>query len=72
MQCFTEGLAAVDKQLELLNHSMANTTDIPEAMLRKAELQMMLKKYNDAIVTLTQVSEMNPENPVPRVNRAIS
>jgi tetratricopeptide (TPR) repeat protein len=72
MQCFTEGLAAVDKQLELLNHSMANTTDIPEAMLRKAELQIMLKKYNDAIVTLTQVSEMNPENPVPRVNRAIS
>jgi hypothetical protein len=33
---------------------------------------MLLKKYNDAIVTLTQEVGMEPDNPVPRLNRAIS
>jgi tetratricopeptide (TPR) repeat protein len=72
---FANALAAVDKQLELLNspqRSPAGTREIPDAMLIKAEMQMMLKKYNDAIVTLTQVSQMEPEDPKPLLNRAIS
>jgi tetratricopeptide (TPR) repeat protein len=72
MHWFAAGLAAVDKQLTLLSGSMGNTTDFPDALLRKSELQMLLKKYNDAIVTLTKALELDPENPVALVNRAIS
>jgi len=75
MRLFALALDAVDKQLQLLNspqHPMSSTTEIPDAMTIKAELQMMLKKYNDAIVTLNQVLQMDPEDPKPLLNRAIS
>ena len=72
---FQNALDAVDEQLQLLTspqHPMAGTTEIPDAMLIKAEMEMMLKKYNDAIATLTQVPQMVPEDPKPLLNRAIS
>jgi tetratricopeptide (TPR) repeat protein len=69
---FNAGLAAADRQLTLLSGSMANTTDYPETLLRKAELQMLVKKYNDAIVTLTKALELDPENQLALGDRAIS
>ena len=72
---FQRSLAAYEEQLQLLN-SPAQVTpramEIPGVNLQKAEMQMMLKDYQAAIVTLTAMVRQDPENPVPLLNRAIS
>jgi tetratricopeptide (TPR) repeat protein len=72
---FKRGLVTVDELLQLLNspaHSTARSMDIPSALLKKAEMQMLVKNYDGAIATLTQVLLIDPENPLPLLNRAIS
>jgi thioredoxin-like negative regulator of GroEL len=72
---FKKALWALEVQLPLLNESTksaASAQEIPRVNLRKAEMQMMLKDYEDAIITLTAMMRQDPDNPVPRLNRAIS
>ena len=72
---FQKGLTALNDQLQLLNTSRnvtAHAPEIPGINLQRAEMQMMLKDYPAAILTLTAVVRQDPENPVPLVNRAIS
>ena len=69
---FKKSLAALDQQLQLLNALAANPREIANVNLRKAEMQMTLKDYEAAIVTLTAMARQDPKNPVPLLNRAIS
>jgi tetratricopeptide (TPR) repeat protein len=72
---FQKALAASSDQLQLLNTTMnvtAHAAEIPGINLQKAEMQMMLKDYPAAILTLNALVRQDPENPVPLLNRAIS
>ncbi len=72
---FRKSLAALEDQLQLLNapiNVIAKAREVPIVNLQKAEMQMMLKDYEAAIITLTPLIRQDPENPVPLLNRAIS
>jgi tetratricopeptide (TPR) repeat protein len=72
---FQKSLTACDERLQLLNGPMqvtAKAQEIPKVNLQKAETQMMLKQYDEAIATLTAMVRQDPDNPVPLLNRAIS
>ena len=71
---FKKSLAALDQQLQLLNAPMnvaANALQIPKINLLRAEMQMMLKDYTNAIVTLGALVRQDPEKPIPLLNLAI-
>jgi tetratricopeptide (TPR) repeat protein len=71
---FRKSLAALDQQLQLLNTPMnvaANALQIPKINLLRAEMQMMLKDYTNAIVTLGALVRQDPEKPIPLLNLAI-
>jgi predicted Zn-dependent protease len=69
---FKKALTALDEQLQLLNAVTANAQEISNVNLRKAEMQMTIKDYEAAIITLTAMVRQDPEKPVPLLNRAIS
>ena len=55
---FKKAAEAYDAELQLLNDPIkvtANALEIPRVKLRKAEMQMMIKDYDAAIVTLTAI-----------------
>jgi tetratricopeptide (TPR) repeat protein len=69
---FRKALAALDEQLLLLTALTANSQEISDVNLRKVEIQMTLKDFEAAIVTLTAMMREGQEKPVPLLNRAIS
>jgi len=69
---FKKALAALDEFSQLLPASGANALLVYDSSLRKAELQMSVKDYAAAIITLTEMVRHDPDKPVPLLNRAIS
>jgi tetratricopeptide (TPR) repeat protein len=72
---FTNALSYYDQQLQLLaqpSQSSVQRTSIPETMLKKAEVEMMLKSYPASIATLNQTLSLEPNNPTALLNRAIA
>ncbi len=72
---FRNALNYLVQELQLLNspaHSSAGLTDIPSALILKAEMEAMLSAHKDAIATLTQFLQLQPDNPVGLFYRANS
>ena len=71
-QWFRKALTCLDAQLQLLNGPMANSEEVNLVNLHRADMQMAIKDYEAAIVTLTEMAGQDPANPVPLLNRAVS
>jgi tetratricopeptide (TPR) repeat protein len=72
---FNNALIYIDQELQLLaqvSHSSGEPESDIDTLLKKAEVQMMLKSYKPSIATLTQVIELQPHNPTALLNRAIA
>jgi tetratricopeptide (TPR) repeat protein len=72
---FTTALSYIDQELKLLSptgQKAVGPTAIPDALLKKSEVQMMLKTFKPAVDTLTKVLELQPSNPTATLNRAIA
>jgi tetratricopeptide (TPR) repeat protein len=72
---FQSALTNINLHLELLaapNASETASYDLPKTLLKKAEVQMMLKSYEAAIATLDQYVQLQPFNPTALLNRAIA
>jgi tetratricopeptide (TPR) repeat protein len=69
---FANALTNVDLQLKLLNSPSHDSLDVPDTLLRKAELEVLLQSYNAAIATLSQILEIQPKNYSALLNRAVS
>jgi tetratricopeptide (TPR) repeat protein len=72
---FNSALTNINLHLALLAAPTAPDTaayDLPEALLKKAEVQMMLKSYAPAVATLDQIIQLQPSNPTALLNRAIA
>ena len=72
---FKIALSYIDQELQLLTPVSQKSTgpnSIPETLLRKAEVQMMLKSFQPAIATLNQMLELQPGNQTALLNRAIA
>jgi len=72
VQWFRKALTALDEQLQLLNVPLASSQEVNLVNLRRAEMQMAVKDYEAAIITLTEMVHQDPGNPVPLLNRAVS
>ncbi len=72
---FKKALRAYDDQLQLVSNDPMKVTvdapEIPRINLRRTEMQMMLKDYPAAILTLNAMVSQDPDKPVPLLNRAI-
>jgi tetratricopeptide (TPR) repeat protein len=53
-------------------HSSAGLADIPNALIRKAEMETMLSDHKSAVATLTQFLQLQPDNALGLLNRANS
>jgi tetratricopeptide (TPR) repeat protein len=72
---FQKALAAMNEELQLLNTTMnvtARAPEIPQVNLERAEMQMMLKDYTNAILTLNGMLGQDPGNTNLLLYRAIS
>jgi tetratricopeptide (TPR) repeat protein len=69
---FKKALAALDDQLQLLKAGKASAQTVAIVNRRRAEMQMMIRDYDAAIITLTALVSEDPKDPVPILNRAIS
>ena len=72
---FNNALTYLNQELQLLetaSQSSTNPYGIPEILLRKAEVEMMLKSFAPAIATLSRLLELQPANPTAVLNRAIA
>jgi predicted Zn-dependent protease len=56
----------------LLNALTADARQISNVNLHRAEIQMTLKDFDAAILTLSAMARQDPKQPVPLLNRAIS
>ncbi|HXR07898.1 MAG TPA: DUF2723 domain-containing protein [Candidatus Acidoferrum sp.] len=72
VQWFRKALTALDEELQLLNVPLASSQEVNLVNLRRAEMQMAVKDYEAAIITLTEMVHQDPGNPVPLLNRAVS
>jgi tetratricopeptide (TPR) repeat protein len=74
-RCFSNALVNTDLQLKLLASSSRDaisSSDVPETLLKKAELEMRLRSYSAAVATLGQVLELQPANYTALLNRAVA
>jgi tetratricopeptide (TPR) repeat protein len=72
---FNNSLAYLDQELKALteaSHNSSNPYGVPETLLKKAEVEMMLKTFKAAIATLDQIMELQPKDPTALLNRAIA
>lgn len=71
---FKNALNFLDQEVALLKNTEVKTSDqaIPDALMNKAEVQMMLKDFPSSITTLNQVIDLQPENQTALLNRAIA
>jgi tetratricopeptide (TPR) repeat protein len=74
-QRFNTALTNLDAALKILQEPSAPETavdEVPEVLLKKAELQMMLKSYDKAVMILDQFLELRPSSPTALLNRAVA
>jgi tetratricopeptide (TPR) repeat protein len=72
---FTVALSCLDQELHLLsqlNEKNVGANSVPDALLKKAEVQMMLKSFQPAIATLSQILVLQQGNATALLNRAIA
>jgi tetratricopeptide (TPR) repeat protein len=72
---FNIALSYFDQELQLLtsvNLKSIRPNAVPDTLLKKAEVQMMLKLFQPAIATLNQIMELQPGNPTALLNRGIA
>ncbi len=72
---FNLALSYIDQELQLLTPASTKLTgpnSIPDTLLKKAEVQMMLKSFQPAIATLNHILELQPGNATALLNRAIA
>ena len=69
---YKKALTALDEELELLNARSAGAQEILIVNRRRADMQITLKDYEAAIVTLTALARQEPLDPVLLLSRAIS
>jgi tetratricopeptide (TPR) repeat protein len=72
---FQNALTYLDQQVQLLTLGSPTASDpygVPDALLKKAEVEMMLKSFEASIATLTQIIAAQPANPTALLNRAIA
>jgi tetratricopeptide (TPR) repeat protein len=72
---FQNALTNLDRHLQLLssdNMSDAQTYARAEVLLKKAELQMMLRDFTGAVATLNQILQLQPSNSTALLNRSIA
>jgi tetratricopeptide (TPR) repeat protein len=71
---FTNAFYYINTYLDLLKneHAVGNSYDIAAALLKKAEIEMMLKSYDAGIATLGELIALDPANPTAWLNRAIA
>jgi thioredoxin-like negative regulator of GroEL len=74
-RAFANALTNIALQLKLVessSHDTAPTFDVPEVLLKKAELEMRLRSYPAAVATFGQVLQQQPKNYNALLNRAES
>jgi tetratricopeptide (TPR) repeat protein len=74
-QRFNAALTNLDAALKILQAANAPETaidEVPQLLLTKAELQMMLKSYDQAVTTLGQFLDLRASNPTALLNRAVA
>jgi tetratricopeptide (TPR) repeat protein len=72
---FTNALNYINLELQVLmqpNQKTPGPNSIPDAWLKKAEVQMMLKSFGPAIESLNKNMELQPGNATALLNRAIA
>jgi tetratricopeptide (TPR) repeat protein len=71
---FTNALTNIELQLKLLasSHDAAPTFDVADTLLHKAEIQVKLNRFADAVSTLSQFLQLQPNNYLALLNRGVS
>jgi predicted Zn-dependent protease len=72
---FALALDYVNRELQILGSQPAisgGPNSIPDVLLKKAELQMMLKSFKDSLVTLEQLMDLQQNNPTALLNHAVA
>ena len=71
-RCFANALTNINLQLKLLASPNHDAQDVPETLVKKAELETMLHSYDAAISTLGQILQIQPKNYTALLNRALT
>jgi tetratricopeptide (TPR) repeat protein len=71
-RCFANALTNIDLQLKLLALPNHDSLDIPETLIKKAELETEIRSYDAAISTLSRILQIQPKNYTALLNRALS
>jgi Tfp pilus assembly protein PilF len=69
----SNALSNIELQLQLVASSSHDTIpafDVPETLLKKAQIQITLQSYSNGIATLDQVLQQQPRNYTALLNRA--
>jgi tetratricopeptide (TPR) repeat protein len=72
---FKNALFYVNHDLDLLQgteHTGGNSYDVGDALLKKAEIEMMMKSYEAGVATLREIIQLQPTNPTAQLNLAIA
>ena len=69
---YAEALTNINLQLTLLSASSHDSLDVPDTLIKKAEVETVLRSYEAAIATLTQLLQIQPKNYTALLNRALS
>jgi tetratricopeptide (TPR) repeat protein len=71
-RCFGNALTNIDLQLKLLASPNHDALDVPDTLLKKAELEIVVHSFKAAIATLGRVLQIQPKNYTALLNRALS
>jgi tetratricopeptide (TPR) repeat protein len=72
---FNNALSYLDHEAQLLTQASRNASNpygVIEVLLKKAEVEMMLKSFKAAIVTLNKILDLQPGNATAVLNRAVA
>jgi tetratricopeptide (TPR) repeat protein len=69
---FANALTNIDLQLKLLASPNHDLLDVPETLVKKAEVETELHSYEAAITTLGRILQIQPKNHTALLNRALS
>jgi tetratricopeptide (TPR) repeat protein len=69
---FADALTNIDLQLKLLASPNHDSLDIPDTLVKKAEVETVLHSNDAAIATLGRILQIQPKNYTAFLNRALS
>jgi tetratricopeptide (TPR) repeat protein len=72
---FAQALTNINLQLQVLSspsHDTIAMFNVPDSLLKKAEMQTMLQSYDAAAATLDELLQLEPDNYVALINRAVA